>query len=186
MSFAASIVYGYRKGFLDGLISICSCLFSFFVANFFGRFFLRSSFFGVLGSFLGFQPVFRNGLKFDRGFLGFGVPAKGFGGFDEPFSNYFILWLLMAALFVGFKRFFKKLFVLSRFLKKLPIIDGLDGFLGAVFGALEATVFVLAVAGGCFLLIMATQDGLSFLNLEVIKSTNLFFLFYRILPFIKI
>lgn len=184
--FIISVLYGYRKGFLNGVVSIISYIFSFLFANFLGRFFLRSSIFNLLSSFNIFNlneflinfnmPIEKNNSDFKR----------VFENFNLPLSNYLFFWILLFILFIGFKRLFNKLFNLIYFIKKMPIIKNLDGILGAIFGVLEAVIFLIAIAGACFLIVKITNNNLKFLNLKIIESTNLFFLFYKILYFIKI
>lgn len=182
VSIFSSVIYGYRKGFLNGFISLLSCFFSFLVANFFGRFVLQSSVFGFL-NFLNLNDVVLNLVgnspKKKSVFEGF------FNSSGNTFSTYLVFWCLIFALSVGFKRLFKKLFFLTNFLKKIPILNELDGLLGGVFGLMEAIIFLVAVAFGCFILIIITKNNLKFLNSEVIDSTKLFFLFYKILSLIK-
>ena len=183
IAFFSSVIYGYRKGFLNGLISVLSCFFSFLVANFFGRFVLQSSVFGFLSSLK--LNEFVSNLNLNSSKKEGGVFDGFFNSSSSPFSNYLIFWVLIFVLSVGFKRMFKKLFFLTGFIKKIPIVSQMDGLLGGIFGALEAAIFLVALAFGCFIIILITKNSLKFLNSEVIESTKLFFLFYKILSFIK-
>lgn len=173
VTIVVSVMYGYKKGFLNGFISVLSCFFSFLFAGFLGKFFLRSSIFGALSSlkFNDFTSNFNSKLE----------PTKIFGGF----SNYLFFWILVFVFLMGFKRFFKKLFFVTGFLKKIPIVNDLDGLLGGIFGALEAAIFLLAVAFICFVVIFFTKNSLKFLNVEVVNSTKLFYMFYKFLSLFK-
>lgn len=183
VAIVSSTIYGYRKGFFRGLISALSCFFSFLIANFFGRFVLQSSVFGAFNFFNLNELVSK---------LNLGSNERNKGVFDgflsdsgSPVLNYLIFWILIFILIFGFKQMFKKLFFLTGYIKKIPIVNQLDGLLGGVFGALEAAVFLVAVAFGCFIIILLTKNSLKFLNSEVIGSTKLFFMFYKVLMFVK-
>lgn len=181
----SGVTHGYRKGFVSGLISAFSCFFSFLFANFFGKFILQSSIFGFLSS-LKFKELipsqlrFPHSNKFNNGFFD-GL----LNGFNSSIPIYLIFWVAVFVLLVGFKRLFKELFFLTGFIKKIPIISSLDGLLGALFGVMEAAVFLIAAAFGCSIVIILTGNSLNFLNSEILNSTKLFFLFYRALSFFK-
>lgn len=183
----SGVVSGYRKGFVSGLISALSCFFSFLFANFFGRFVLQSSIFSFLSSLKlkEFVSDFNQhcspySIKKSRGIF-----DDFLSGSNSSIPTYLIFWVIAFILLVGFRRFFKELFFLTGFIKKIPIVSSVDGLLGAVFGLVEAVVFLMAVAFGCFVVVLLTRNSLKFLNSEVLGSTKLFFLFYNALSFIK-
>ena len=67
----------------------------------------------------------------------------------------------------------------------MPVIGFLDGFLGAVCGVLKAFIFLFIFAVICYVVVILTRDELKFLNSNIINSTYLFFLFYKIIYFLK-
>ena len=72
-----------------------------------------------------------------------------------------------------------------RIARKMPAIGMLDGILGALCGVLKASIYLIIFSVLCFVLIIITRNELSFLNFEIINSTYLFFLFYKIAYLIK-
>ena len=164
------------------------------ISHFLGKFLLKKLF--KVGIAYSFSDILLDRFNFSND----GLEKFIFGGnFDnssflkrdikDKMYRIFFSKAMFVILFLSIFSFFKvvKSYILkfTKFVRKMPVIGFLDGFLGAVCGVLKAFIFLFIFAVICYVIVILTRDELKFLNSNIINSTYLFFLFYKIIYFLK-
>lgn len=178
---------------MKSLISVFSYVFGMIVSQVLGKIFLSNLIKSSLMS--GVEDVLIKNFNITENME---KTLKGFKFFDIPFLGdaignnvvkiflsrifFIVLFFCIFSIFRVFKNYLLKL---TKIAKKLPIIGELDGLLGALCGVLKAFIFLFIFAVVCFILIILTKDQLFFLNNNIINSTYLFYLFYKITNFLR-
>lgn len=107
---------------------------------------------------------------------------------DQIFRPYIIMIISIIAFFVLFavvKLLFRYVYMLTSVVERIPVIGTLNGLLGGLCGVIKAGVLLFIIAIISFVLILLTKNEMSWINTEIINETHLFFMFYKIIPFIK-
>ena len=182
-----NVFYCYKKGFVKSLISTISYIVGIIISHFCCRFLLKTILKSVIFSSIE-DKIFKNfyvsdGLK--KFFSDFGGSNRFEGDFSNFFLNKVLFIILFFSLFSFFRAIKRYIFKLTRKVRKFPIIGAVDGFLGAICGILKAFVFLFIFAIICFVVIVLTKNEFKFLNTNVVDSTYLFYMFYKITYFLK-
>ena len=183
----------YKKGFLKSLIFILCSFLGIVVSCFLNKLILKKLLENEV--FYEFEKIILKNFKVPKEFEGLAKNfnlGEGFIAKDVIISNLVNIFLsriifiiLIFIIFFIFRVFRKYLYKMVRIARKMPAIGMLDGILGALCGVLKASIYLIIFSVLCFVLIIITRNELSFLNFEIINSTYLFFLFYKIAYLIK-
>ena len=179
-----NVFYCYKKGFVKSLISTISYAIGILMSHFLCRFVLKTILKTAIFCELE-EKIFKNFYISDslkNIFLDFGDPNSFITKF---FLNKVLFIILFFSLFSFFRVIRRYIFKLTKKVRKFPIIGAIDGFLGAVCGILKAFIFLFIFAVMCFIVIMLTNNEFKFLNTNIIDSTYLFYMFYKVTYFLK-
>lgn len=138
-------------------------------------------------------PDFLNNLIFDGQSISDLIPNQYGAGvytisesivdnFIGPLIIILLEVILFAILFIFIRLFFRWLVRVTSGIRRVPVIGTVNGLLGAVMGALLAVAYLMIAGMIIDIIILFTGDGLTAVNMQVINSTNLFLLFYKINP----
>ena len=188
-----NVLYCYKKGFLKSFLFVLFSILSIVISLFLNKIILRKLLENEI--FYEFENVILKKIltpeKFEV-FLKYFNIGDSFiardviiSNFVNIFFNRIIFIILIFIIFFIFRVLKKYIYRMVKIAKKIPTIGMLDGFLGALCGVLKASIYLMIFSVFCFIIIVITKDQLKFLNNNVINSTYLFFLFYKIAYFIK-
>ena len=80
---------------------------------------------------------------------------------------------------------FKKIYRLNNIVQNIPVVGGVNNLLGGFCGVIKAGIILFIVAIIAFIIILVTKDEMDLLNSQIIDKTNLFFMFYKFIPFAR-
>ena len=105
--------------------------------------------------------------------------------FFRPYAIMLISSILFFILFAVIRLVFKKIYKLNNFVQNIPVVGGVNNLLGGFCGVIKAGIILFVVAIIAFIIILMTGNEMNLLNSEIINKTNLFFMFYKFIPFTR-
>lgn len=105
--------------------------------------------------------------------------------FFRPYIIMIISSILFFILFAITRLLFKKIYRLNNIVQNIPVVGGVNNLLGGFCGVIKAGIILFIVAIIAFIIILVTKDEMDLLNSQIIDKTNLFFMFYKFIPFVR-
>ena len=103
----------------------------------------------------------------------------------RPYVIMIISIISFFVLFAGAKILFRYIYMLTSVVERMPVIGTVNGLLGGICGVVKAAILLFIFAIVVFVIILITKNEMSWMNTGIINETNLFFMFYKFIPFIK-
>lgn len=103
----------------------------------------------------------------------------------RPYVIMIISIISFFVLFAGAKILFRYIYMLTSVVERMPVIGAVNGLLGGICGVVKAAILLFIFAIVVFVIILITKNEMSWMNTGIINETNLFFMFYKFIPFIK-
>lgn len=105
--------------------------------------------------------------------------------FFRPYIIMIISSILFFILFAITRLLFKKIYRLNNFVQNIPVVGKVNNLLGGFCGVIKAGIILYIVAMISFIIILVTKDEMNLLNSKIMDQTNLFFMFYKFIPFVR-
>ena len=105
--------------------------------------------------------------------------------FFRPYITMITSSILFFALFIITRLLFKKIYRLNNIVEGIPIVGTINNLLGGFCGVIKAGIILFTIAIAAFIIILITNNEMNLLNSEIINETNLFFMFYKFIPFTR-
>lgn len=92
--------------------------------------------------------------------------------------------LLFVLLFFVCRLVLRLVIKVFRGVRYIPVIGSINRLLGSLVGVFQAVIYILLLGMAANIVILLTGDGLPYFNLEIIRSTKLFLVFYYFNPLV--
>lgn len=92
--------------------------------------------------------------------------------------------LLFLVIFFICRLVLRLLLKVFRGVRHIPVLGSINGMLGSLVGVFQAVVTILLLGMAANIVLLLTGDNLPYFNMEIIRSTKLFLVFYYFNPLV--